>query len=377
MLDHRYGGNSATIKDSEIVYVKDGGCDLSEYINLEIKDKIVLFEPSKKCSLFEGSFALEKLGASAVLISTPKSAIKPSFARVRIVDWKEGDPLMNIPVLSLTFSTFKTLLAGINNGARVDLVTNTEIKVVTTSNVICEGRAGNPNNTIVIGSHLDSVAFGPGMNDNASGSAATLEIFLQISKMSRKKTLNNRLVFIWFGSEEDGLLGSRHFVRELQKSSSPHESHVRLEQIALNLNFDMIASPNYIPMIHNGSDAPSSARCGSIVVQRMFEKYFKKVADRKYKITDMVAGSDFVPFMNAGIPTGGILTGASEIKNEEERILYGGIANAQLDPCYHKDCDTINNVNEEALGLMSKGAMYTISNFAQIKDLRNQLAKCS
>lgn len=43
-------------------------------------------------------------------------------------------------------------------------------------NVIAESRWGNPNNVVMLGAHLDSVAEGAGINDNASGSAALLEL---------------------------------------------------------------------------------------------------------------------------------------------------------------------------------------------------------
>ena len=35
-------------------------------------------------------------------------------------------------------------------------------------------------------------------------------------------------------------------------------------------------------------------------------------------------------------PAGGLATGADETKSPEERLTYGGIANAMLDPCYHQ-----------------------------------------
>ncbi|OMJ23458.1 Aminopeptidase [Smittium culicis] len=377
----RYGGNSASIKNASMVYIPNGACSSLDYSQIDIANKVALIDNPSKCSLFEASFALEQMGAAAVLISTPKSATKPSYARVRIVDWKENDPLMNIPVLSITHSTFNVLITSSRYNSTLDIDTKAQIKVVDTFNIICEGKTGNRNNTIVVGSHLDSVAFGPGINDNGSGSASTLEICLLLHKRSKKKQPKNKLVFVWFGSEEDGLLGSRHFIRDLQSSNNSQSisqdiPSLKLSEIAMNLNFDMIASPNYIPLVHNGSDAPAPAKCGSIIVQRTFEKYFTSVANKRYKITDMIGGSDFLPFINAGIPSGGILTGASEIKTEQERILFGGIANAQLDPCYHKYCDTINNINRDALNLMSKGAMYTISHFANSVDLRNELSIC-
>lgn len=60
----------------------------------------------------------------------------------------------------------------------------------------------------------------------------------------------------------------------------------------------------------------------------------------------MIGGSDFLPFLKKGIAAGGLLTGAGGIKSMEERKLYGGLANAAMDPCYHKPCDTYDNIDK-------------------------------
>ena len=55
------------------------------------------------------------------------------------------------------------------------------------------------------------------------------------------------------------------------------------------------------------------------------------------------------PFIEAGIPAGGLFTGAEERKTEEEAAIFGGTAGLPLDPCYHGACDTIENINDFAL----------------------------
>ena len=63
-----------------------------------------------------------------------------------------------------------------------------------------------------------------------------------------------------------------------------------------------------------------------------------------------------VAFTNAGIPAGGIFTGAEKIKTAEEAALFGGVAGVALDYCYHQACDTINNLNTTAFGEMKNAA---------------------
>ena len=102
------------------------------------------------------------------------------------------------------------------------------------------------------GAHLDSVAQGPGINDNGSGSAAILETALQLAKVKPR----NKLRFAWWGAEEAGLVGSTDYVANL----TPAE----LDKIALYLNFDMVGSPNYGFFVYDGDDSDGvGARAGT------------------------------------------------------------------------------------------------------------------
>ena len=95
------------------------------------------------------------------------------------------------------------------------------------------------------------MAAGPGINDNGSGTATILEIALQLRKLGI--TTPNRLRFAFFGAEEWGLLGSTHYVGAL----TPEE----LGKIVLNLNFDMLGSPNPVSFVYDG-DGSSTGPVG-------------------------------------------------------------------------------------------------------------------
>jgi len=58
--------------------------------------------------------------------------------------------------------------------------------------------------------------------------------------------------------------------------------------------------------------------------------------------------SDYDGFIRAGIPAGGIATGAEGIKTEEEVAMFGGTAGEWYDHCYHQLCDNLWNLNGEA-----------------------------
>jgi Zn-dependent M28 family amino/carboxypeptidase len=261
-------------------------------------------------------------------------------------------------VLSIT-STLATQLKTIVTTGKFNLITNTTVLVSTTSNVIAESKDGLDNGTvIVIGSHLDSVPAGPGLNDNGSGSSTILAIAIEFAKWVAPA---NKVRFAWWGAEELGLFGSAAYVQSLKNAS-------QLDKVALNLNFDMIASPNFIRGVYNGSSGKDDIREASIVIQKLFENHFHSVG-LPFKLSDFNGRSDYGPFIENGIPAGGLDTGAEEKKTEAERKIFGGMANTPYDPCYHLSCDTIDNISEKALGDMSTAAAAVLEKLATEKDL--------
>jgi hypothetical protein len=82
---------------------------------------------------------------------------------------------------------------------------------IRTSNVLATLKGTvNPELIYVVSSHYDSVAAGPGADDNTSGTAALLEAARILAGRPQPATI----VFASFTGEESGLLGSREFVRQ-------------------------------------------------------------------------------------------------------------------------------------------------------------------
>jgi hypothetical protein len=79
--------------------------------------------------------------------------------------------------------------------------------------------------------------------------------------------------------------------------------------------------------------------------------------------------SDHAYFQTYGIPAGGLFTGAEAIKTEELVELFGGTAGISLDPCYHKECDTIDNINPVVLGEMAGAAAHALYTYADMPNL--------
>jgi len=260
---------------------------------------------------------------------------------------------LNIGVTSVTQTVGQQLAA--TPGLILRLKTDTFRGIATTYNVIAESKAGDPNNVVMAGAHLDSVNAGPGINDNGSGSAALIEIAKQMAKVQPR----NKVRFAWWGAEESGLVGSTYYVNNLSAEERA--------KITLYLNFDMIGSPNHVFFIYDGDDSDAvgagAGPAGSAEIEKTFEAFFT-MRGIPFKGTDFSGRSDYGPFIAAGIPSGGLFTGAEGIKSAAEAALWGGTAGQQYDPCYHLACDTYANNNDHALDVNSDAVAFATLQYA-------------
>ena len=252
-------------------------------------------------------------------------------------------------------AAFEVGIALAGGGVEVNLVVDASSEIRTTSNVIANSPAGRDDRVVVVGAHLDSVAEGPGIQDNGSGSAAILEIAIQMA--NQQISPRNQVRFAWWGAEEAGLLGAQHYVDQL----SPRD----IKDIALNLNFDMIGSPNFVRFVYDGdgSDTPLAGPNGSKNIESVFLDYFAAMS-LPVEPPAFDGRSDYGPFIEVGIPAGGLFTGAEGIKTPDEAALYGGTAGEQYDPCYHLACDTFDNISLQALDEMSDAVAHSVMTFA-------------
>ena len=270
-----------------------------------------------------------------------------------------GSPV-NIPVVGLSFADASALYAQTQAGpVTVRVFTSTEVNLnATTSNIIADSKGGDADKVVVVGAHLDSVVPGPGINDNGSGSSTILEVAEEMAELKIKP--RQKVRFAFWGAEESGLLGSEHYVNTL--------SDADLAKIFANLNFDMLGSPNYVRFVYDGdgSDTPDPAPPGSAEIEQMFNDYFVSQG----LATDPTAfdgRSDYGPFIAVGIPAGGLFSGAEGIKTAAQATVYGGTAGEPYDACYHQACDTINNVDTDALFELGDAVAHAVLTLARTK----------
>ena len=262
---------------------------------------------------------------------------------------------MGIPAIMISNDVGEELVTQVRAGQNptVHAFVDATTTPLTQYNVIADSRQGNPDRTIVVGAHLDSVEEGPGINDNGSGSSTLIEMAEQVSELDVAP--RNRLRFAFWGAEEAGLVGSTAYVDELVEEGT-------IDRIEANLNFDMVGSPNFVRFVYDGdlSDSappPGGAPNGSGQIEGVFADYFRS-QKLKHDPTAFDGRSDYGPFIANGVPAGGLFTGAEGIKTSRQAGIYGGTAGAPYDPCYHQECDTIVNLSSTALDQMSDAAAH-------------------
>ena len=308
------------------------------------------------CLFFEKIANAVEAGAEAVIIFNEGNSAERSG-----IDFGQASFPQDVPVIEMSAEAGAALVefieaeAAAGRQVTLTVTTSTVSEVRESENVIAQTTTGRTDRVVVSGAHLDSVLEGPGINDNGSGSAAQLEVALQMAELGIEPV--NQVRFIWFGAEEAGLVGSQYYVDQLTKRE--------LKDIAVMLNFDMIGSPNAGWFVYDGdaSDTPSTGSTGSGVVEDVFVDFFASIG-RETEPTAFDGRSDYDAFVAVGIPAGGLFTGAEDLKTAEQAAKWGGTAGVAFDPCYHQACDTFANVNLVALDEMTDAMAHAVLTFA-------------
>jgi Zn-dependent M28 family amino/carboxypeptidase len=148
-------------------------------------------------------------------------------------------PGIDIPVVLVSTQA----LGGAGDGAAVEVMVDAESRSDRTENVIAETPGGAGDRIVMAGGHLDSVAGGPGIDDNGSGVATLIEAAEAIGP----KPPGARVRLGFWAAEELGLLGSRRYVSSLDRAGK--------RRIAAYVNLDMVGSPNAVPELYADGDA--------------------------------------------------------------------------------------------------------------------------
>ena len=201
-----------------------------------------------------------------------------------------------------------------------------------------------PQEVIVVGAHYDHIGKGRsgvynGADDNASGTAAVLEMAKALAPMKDK--VKRTIVFQLYSGEELGLIGSTHYVSnpKFPLDGPSISKHIFME------NLDMIGYSQYDPRIFQIVDkSPIGA-----IVQLMTEKY--PFAARVTKYGASGGASDHAPFTRMKVPATFLHTGTH--------------------PYYHKTTDDAERLNYMGMEFITKYGLdflwYVSENGLQIK----------
>ena len=330
------------------------GCDAADFAGFPA-GAIALVQRGT-CPFRQKAANADAAGAAAVVIFNEGNE-DPNDDRFGVIAGTLDPPQMDLPVIGTSFAVGQELYNRLTGGQTVTVRVAVDAETITTAtaNVIADTPTGREDRTVVVGAHLDSVDEGPGINDNGSGTSAILETALQMAELEIEP--GNAVRFAFWGAEEDGLIGSQYYVDHLPKRD--------LKDIALNLNHDMVGSPNFVRFVYDGDgsafgvDGPS----GSGRIESVFVDYFASQG-LATEPTEFDGRSDYDAFINAGIPAGGLFTGAEGIKTAAQAAIYGGTAGVAYDPCYHQACDTIAYLSSTALDQMSDAIAHSTLVFA-------------
>ncbi|MBB5850477.1 M28 family peptidase [Amycolatopsis umgeniensis] len=324
------------------------GCTPEDYTGGDVTGKIVLVDAGGCATSLKQVIAADA-GAAAVVMNV--NYTNPTMnIRHRIVPPADA----RIPTATLTRAEAQQLRADAAKG-EVSLHLDLRSRQITTKgyNLIADTPTGAEADTVVVGSHLDSVDTTPGMNDNAAAAAMQLEIARQLAPHAGK--IKNRVRFAWWDAEEKGLVGSQYYVDRL----SPEQR----AETGLYLNLEMIGSPNFARQVYNGQTPGGPAPEGSKQITKTIGDYFagRNLPTVGLELDDR---SDHSPFIKAGIPAGGVNAGAETLKPAEWVPLFGGTAGEMLDHCYHQSCDTLDNVNPTIFDQFGRAIAWTTGRYA-------------
>lgn len=315
------------------------GCDLADFDGFPAGN-IALIQRGT-CPLVTKAWNAQLAGADAVVFfnqgnTEDRMGLNPDgWAFLDIVPTQAEHGLL-IPGVFATYEVGRDLATQIAHGTTVKLrvKVSTVFEVRQTESLVVETAEGDPEHVILIGAHLDSVRDGFGINDNATGVAAVLEL----ARIAAACHPDKRLRFAFWGGEEWGSpWGSMAYTNSLRA--------LDLAKIKAYLNVDTLGSRNYA--IHrfdgNGSELGTPGDEASGRIERLF--VLALMAEDLWSLPEYAQNSDQFYFMVAGVPFGYLTTGDFALKTRFEAQVFGGKAAELYDDCHHQSCDGMGNVD--------------------------------
>lgn len=191
---------------------------------------------------------------------------------------------------------------------------------------------------IVICSHYDTKN-GPGVNDNGTGVAATLEIAEILSVINTRSPVR----FIHFAAEEDGLLGSTHYLNNILGINAKVRIVINLDQLGGTAG----GTNNQLITCERDESSPDFNNMASLLHTDTLAEIIELYTDLETRI-GMAFSSDYMPFQENGY----IITGLWQ---------YDGLQY----PFYHQPGDSLLHVDTLATLEVTRGVLAAVLHFTQ------------
>lgn len=339
--------------------IREPSLGVDDYAGLEVKGRVVLvrrFVPGSAAfqadaaqrrhgDLRYKAWVAKQQGAAALLVvdwpeppqPTPEGWRPPSEAALPRVG-PEGFGDAGLPVVVVKRAAVEALWPRLLAGEPVEAAVKVRLAVRRGEafNVVGRLRAGAPESerlpgVVVVGAHYDHLGLGGrsslapdkhephlGADDNASGTAALLEIARELG--ARRERLRRDVVLVAFSGEEAGLLGSTHFTR-----APP--GGVKVEEMVAMLNLDMVGRlrDDTLHVLGGLSASEWSQLVPSACEQARLQCTLSG---------DGYGPSDHMAFYAVGVPVLHFFTGAHED--------------------YHKPSDTVEHVNAAGVARVAR-----------------------
>jgi aminopeptidase YwaD len=281
-----YGGTGPNGVEGDLVHLETLD---EEYLTPLLSGKVILTSGrTRDRKKTYGILSMLKPAAVIVYESSPRVLAKNLWGSP-IVRERFGD----FPTVRVTYEDGLELLR--RGASRVRVVAHAESKKVRSQNVIGELEGGErPEEIVVVGGHYDTVLEVPGAEDNAGGTALVLEL----ARVFRERGSRRTMRFVAWGSEELGLLGSRHHATALREASEKtkkedEDAETELEKVVLCVNLD----------VHGALIGTNSSRVLGPPELTAAVKLLSKEMGVVYDVEEEVYSSDGTPLSAVGVPS--------------------------------------------------------------------------
>ncbi|MFY9269259.1 MAG: M20/M25/M40 family metallo-hydrolase [Candidatus Manganitrophaceae bacterium] len=215
---------------------------------------------------------------------------------------------------------------------------------------------------LLIGAHYDTVPHSPGADDNASGLAVLLEVARVLASLRGKMTLQ----FVAFSLEEEGFLGSDHYVRQVRRNKVPLWGAIILEcvgytnqrpgsqQVPAGLPIPLPDQGDFIGLVGNTPAEP---------IQKAYEAAVAAYASPLRCVSLLLPGkgealpdarrSDHVPFWDRGYRAV-MLTDTANLRN----------------PHYHRETDQIETLDLSFITQVARALVAAVIDLAELNRVK-------